>query len=81
MRRANAAGLRAVQLVSAVLCAAPVLAQDEEPDLDFLEYLGSWEDDDESWYVEVQIAEANDAGDEEADEDAPRSTRVEHDDD
>lgn len=81
MRRASVAGLRAVQLVSAFLCAAPVLAQDEEPDLDFLEYLGSWEDDDESWYVEVQIAEADDEGNEEADEDAPRSTRVEHDDD
>lgn len=81
MRRASVAGLRAVQLVSAVLIAPPVLAQDEEPDLDFLEYLGRWEDDDELWYVEVQIAEADDAGNEEADEGAPRSTRVEHEDD
>lgn len=81
MVRASAAGLRAVQLVAALLCTTPVPAQDEEPSLDFLEYLGSWEDGDESWYVEVQISEADQDGDENTDDQVPRSTRVEHDDD
>ena len=80
MRR-TCSRLQAVQLLSVLLCTPQVLAQEEEPSLDFLEYLGSWEDEDESWYVEVQIAETDEDGDEDAEEQVPRSTRVEHDDD
>ncbi len=35
------------------------LAQDEDeeklPDLEFLEYLGSWQDEDEEWYLEAEL--------------------------
>jgi hypothetical protein len=41
----------AMSLVAAVI-AAPAMAQDDElPDLEFLEYLGSWEEGDEEWLV------------------------------
>ena len=34
-------------------------ADDEEPDMDFLEYLGMWEESDEEWLIldEVTLAE------------------------
>ena len=33
------------------LGAAAALAEDELPDMEFLEYLGSWEESDEDWLV------------------------------
>jgi len=48
---ATAMSLGAVPAVS--------LAQDEDeeklPDLEFLEYLGSWQDEDEEWYLEAEL--------------------------
>ena len=29
--------------------------EDELPDLEFLEYLGSWQDEDEKWYLEAEL--------------------------
>ena len=31
----------------------------EPPTAEFLEYLGSWQDDDEEWFVEAEINEAS----------------------
>ena len=42
-------------LVGTTLSAGTALAQ--QPDLAFLEYLGSFDEDDESWYVDVQLSE------------------------
>lgn len=81
MRRSCVSGLRAMQLASTLMLSASALAQEEEPSLDFLEYLGSWEEGDEAWYVEVQIEENDGDGTEGADDEAPKTTRVEHEDD
>ncbi len=81
MRRSCTGGLRAMQLASALLLSLSAQAQEEEPSLDFLEYLGSWEEGDEAWYVEVQIEENGGDGTEGADEEAPQTTQVEHEDD
>jgi hypothetical protein len=32
-------------------CSGVVIADDEQPDLEFLEYLGSWEESDEDWLL------------------------------
>lgn len=32
-------------------------AQDEEPDLSFLEYLGSWQEGDEDWLVVAEMGD------------------------
>jgi len=32
-------------------CSGVVLAEDEQPDMEFLEYLGSWEESDEDWLL------------------------------
>lgn len=32
-------------------CNGVVLADDEQPDMEFLEYLGSWEESDEDWLL------------------------------
>ena len=80
MRRSCAWTLRAMQLASALALSSPVSAQDDDLSLDFLEYLGSWEEEDEAWYVEVQIEEAKDDGTE-SDESSPITTQVEHEDD
>ena len=43
---------RPVALVGLLLGCGLVLAADEElPDLEFLEYLGSWEESDEEWLL------------------------------
>lgn len=42
-----------------------VIAQDAEaPDLEFLEYLGSWDDTDEDWVILVVDAEETNASEE-----------------
>ena len=38
--------------------AGAVMADDEQPDMDFLEYLGRWEESDEEWLI---FADANEA--------------------
>ena len=81
MRRSSAVRRRAVQFAAAVAISTPALAQDEEPSLDFLEYLGSWEEDDEAWYVEVQIERSDgEAAQPDADH-SPKEARVEPEDD
>ena len=53
-------------LVGSLLCCSLVLAADEEiPDMEFLEYLGSWDESDEEWLIfadreEVEDGERND---------------------
>lgn len=43
---------RQAALAGILLACSLVLAADEElPDLDFLEYLGSWEESDEDWLL------------------------------
>jgi len=32
-------------------CSGVVIADDEQPDMEFLEYLGSWEESDEDWLL------------------------------
>jgi hypothetical protein len=32
-------------------CSGLVVADDEQPDMEFLEYLGSWEESDEDWLL------------------------------
>ena len=80
MRRTTMAGVRAVKVASALALCVPAYAQDDAPDLDFLEYLGSWEEEDESWYVEVQLEEPGDA-DASPQDNAPKELRAEHEDD
>lgn len=44
------------RMIALLLTTTPVFAQDGEmPQLDFLEYLGSWQAEDEEWFVEVEI--------------------------
>lgn len=46
-----------------VLASLPVavIAEDEDvPDLEFLEYLGSWQEQDEEWFLESEIVEQED---------------------
>lgn len=81
MRRARAAGVRAIRIVSVLAMSTPVCAQDDGPNLDFLEYLGSWDEGDEPWYVEVQMQETEGAGTEDAGDDAPKELRAERDND
>ncbi len=34
-----------------IACSSVVVADDEQPDMEFLEYLGSWEESDEDWLL------------------------------
>ena len=53
-----------------MLLCGPVLAADEElPDMEFLEYLGSWEESDEEWLI---FAEAKETADAERSEPVPQ---------
>ncbi len=56
--------LLAVMLLGA---AGLVAADDELPDMEFLEYLGSWDESDEDW-----VLFADDGDDQEGPEDEPR---------
>ena len=40
-------------------CGVVIAADDEDPDMEFLEYLGMWEESDEEWMIldEVTLAE------------------------
>ena len=46
----------------------PVPDESEAPELDFLEYLGSWEESDEDWVVLAPDAAVNEESDEEKEE-------------
>ena len=38
-------------LLGLFACSGVVVAEDEQPDMEFLEYLGSWEESDEDWLL------------------------------
>lgn len=40
---------RALLLATALTCAVAAIADEDLPDADFLEYLGSWNESDEDW--------------------------------
>ena len=48
---------------------ATVQAQDDEPDLGFLEYLGSWEETDEEWLIVADATGELEDDDEASDQD------------
>ena len=51
--------------------ALPAAAQNgEAPDFEFLEYLGSWQEEDETWFVDVEIENQDTDSD---DEDSKRA--------
>ena len=58
-----------------VSCSVSAAADDEElPDLEFLEYLGSWESSDEEWlFFDAEDAEDGETA---AREESPRNDRV-----
>ena len=75
-------GCRLIPVVLALgVCGTAAAQEDEAPDLDFLEYLGSWEDGDEEWVVVAGIedgfAGAPAVGDAARDEDNRRQSRRE----
>jgi hypothetical protein len=81
VRRAAALRRQAVQCAAAIAAlSVPAIAQNEEPSLDFLEYLGSWEDDDEAWYVDVQTDETQEDGPKADDDQSPKEARAGQDD-
>ena len=50
--RQQEGGLRLVLLCGCLACTWPATAaDDDQPDMAFLEYLGSWEESDEDWQV------------------------------
>jgi hypothetical protein len=56
-------------LVVATSAVAAVQAQDDEPDLGFLEYLGSWEETDEEWLIVAELERELEDEDEASDQD------------
>lgn len=49
---------RLVSVVALGLCSAAALAEEELPDIEFLEYLGMWEESDEDWLMFNEFASA-----------------------
>jgi hypothetical protein len=48
-------------LAAAATVAGTAVAQDDEPDLGFLEYLGSWQEGDDEWLIVADLeAESED---------------------
>lgn len=58
MSRLESAGLMLMAICWVMTARAQ---QDAEPEIDFLEYLGSWEGEDEEWFVEAEIDGAHKA--------------------
>lgn len=56
-------------LLVATGVAVAVRAQEDEPDLGFLEYLGSWEETDEEWLIVAGLEGELDDEDEASDQD------------
>lgn len=46
-----------------------VVAQDDEPDLGFLEYLGSWQEGDDEWLIVAGLEEELEGKDKASDKD------------
>jgi hypothetical protein len=42
-------------MLASVVVPAAAIAQDDPPPPDLLEYLGSWQDDDEEWFVDAEL--------------------------
>lgn len=51
---------RLVVLLTMTGLAAGAEAQEDEPDLGFLEYLGSWQESDEEWLIVAEMEEVDD---------------------
>jgi hypothetical protein len=49
--------------------AGAVVAQDDEPELGFLEYLGSWQEGDEEWLIVADLEEELEDKDEASEKD------------
>ncbi len=68
---------RAALVIAVFACCAPALADEDEEvtDMEFLEYLGSWEESDEEWQLldDVVMVNREDAPVEENDEGAPET--------
>jgi hypothetical protein len=58
--------MRLVLFSVAAFIAGGAGAQDEEPDLSFLEYLGSWQESDEEWLVVAGMEEEGPEAEDEA---------------
>jgi hypothetical protein len=56
-------------LFVATAAAAMAEAQEDEPDLGFLEYLGSWEETDEEWLIVAELEGELEDEDEASDQD------------
>lgn len=56
------------------ICGAAVADEEELPDLEFLEYLGSWEESDEEWLL-FEDGQDQAAADEESDGEASAKKR------
>jgi hypothetical protein len=46
---------RLVLILAMIGLAAEAEAQEDEPDLSFLEYLGSWQESDEEWLIVAEM--------------------------
>ena len=73
--------IRLAAIVGLMSCGVLTQADDEEaPDLDFLEYLGSWEESDETWLilsVDMEEQEASDNKDkDDGNEPAPNGEKL-----
>jgi hypothetical protein len=83
MSAENPIALAALQL--AVLCGlsgGATAAADEEPELEFLEYLGSWEGSDEDWLLFDEVDSEQVKADDERRDPAPTAEEsTENDDD
>ena len=63
---------RASLVASLLFCGLALAADDEIPDMAFLEYLGSWEESDEEWLIFADAGEVEDAEDEERSDPVPQ---------
>ena len=78
-RRTSPRGASRLLVLAALAAAGYAPAEDDadEPDLEFLEYLGSWEAGEEDWLIFAGEREAEDGPDEEGnDESAPGGERL-----
>ena len=60
---------RALLTGSLLFCGLVLAADDQIPDMEFLEYLGSWEESDEEWLI---FADATDTKDSERSDPVPQ---------
>ena len=60
---------RALLTATLLFCSLVLAADDEIPDMEFLEYLGSWEESDEEWII---FADSNEKADEKRSDPVPQ---------